>query len=166
MKPLRVYFAGAFARRTLLQDLAKDLCADGSIQSTARWLRAADDLPDDDRLSENERTTWALRNLADIGSSDVLVTLAEPPSSPYRRGGRHAEVGAALALLRPVFLWGTPEHVFHHHVLVSTFATREELLAAVRSFARQRLLPRLAARLPAAPAGGQLRPAHLGSPPP
>jgi len=165
MKPLRVYLAGAFARREVLRELARELEADGCVRSTARWL-AATSLPDDDDLSEEQRVAWALRNLADIGSSEIVVSLAEPPGSPHRRGGRHAEVGAALALQRPVFLWGAPEHVFHHHVLVSCLATREALIAAIRRYAHCRLPSDLAGRLPAALAGGQARPARIWSPPP
>lgn len=155
MKPLRVYFAGAFARRGELRDLVRELTAGGQVVSTASWLAPGTQLDDDAHLSEEVLAVWALRNLGDIGSSELLVALAERPESPHRRGGRHAEVGAALALQRPVYLWGAPEHVFHRHPLCWTYSDRTELVAAVLRYATCPAVRVERRWLPAPPAGGQ-----------
>jgi len=155
MKPLRVYFAGAFARRAGLQALAEELTSSGRVLSTASWLAPGTELDDDARLSEEDLAGWALRNLGDIGSSELLVALTEGPGSPHRRGGRHAEVGAALALQRPVYLWGAPEHVFHRHPLCWTYPDRTDLVAAVLRYATCPEVRVERRWLPAPPAGGQ-----------
>lgn len=59
--------------------------------------------------------------LVDIRNGDALIALTPaacltefgpPPMLPGNNGGRHAEVGAALVLGKPVYLVGQPENIF------------------------------------------------------
>jgi hypothetical protein len=51
----------------------------------------------------------------DVIMSDEVVCLS---GDAYSKGGRHSEVGAAIALGKRVWLIGPREQVFHYHPLV------------------------------------------------
>jgi hypothetical protein len=40
-------------------------------------------------------------------------------NGPSTRGGKHVELGAALAMDMPVYLIGPRSNIFHHHLLVT-----------------------------------------------
>jgi len=53
----------------------------------------------------------AMRDLADIREADIVIAFLGSDGS--QRGGRHFELGYAVALRRPVWLVGKIEHAFH-----------------------------------------------------
>jgi hypothetical protein len=54
----------------------------------------------------------AVQDVADIYACDVFVAFAD---GQYSRGGRHVELGVALALGKFVICVGPKEHLFHSH---------------------------------------------------
>jgi hypothetical protein len=105
---LAVYLSGRFA---LAPDLARaklQLEAVGLV-CTARWL---------DGDLGGARVMAAI-DFDDVKRSHALVAWADAPVefSPHKfaaRGGRHVEVGLALAWGIPVYVVGPRENVFHH----------------------------------------------------
>jgi nucleoside 2-deoxyribosyltransferase len=82
---------------------------------TSRWLDETN--PADTTMDAN--LPWAEmaeRCLADISNADSVIAFTEPSPSPRSRGGRHVELGYALATLKYVMIVGPRENVFCHIV--------------------------------------------------
>jgi hypothetical protein len=66
--------------------------------------------------SEYTDADWrylALLDQEDVLAADTLVCFTEPAEAGGN-GGRHVELGMALALGRRVIVIGRREHIFHH----------------------------------------------------
>lgn len=72
---------------------------------TSRWL---------DEQPGTPEYTAAQIDIDDIDASDVLVAFTEKPDIGYYTGGRHIEVGYAIARSIPVIVVGPRENVFYH----------------------------------------------------
>ena len=73
-----------------------------------------------------------------FGVPDVLVAFSERPlSRDDVRGGRHVELGVALAVGKPVVLVGKPEHVFHSHPGVVRVDCKTDMARALRALAER-----------------------------
>lgn len=125
---MRVYIAGPYEARPVLQLLARDLESVG-FTSTARWLGETHDINAGTigpaaALSDEQVTEHALGDFHDILSADVLVLVTAETAAKWMRnallavgsGGRHVETGYALARNLPVFVVGEAENVFHRGV--------------------------------------------------
>ena len=55
----------------------------------------------------------AVRDTDELASADVVVAFTERADSPYGRGGRHVEMGMALALGKHVICVGFQENIFY-----------------------------------------------------
>jgi hypothetical protein len=124
---LKIYLSAAWTRRPELQRYAEELRAMGH-EVTASWLSVAPDWTADDghRMQAPPATRAALiaRDLADVAGGAVFVAFAEPEGSPYVRGTRHGELGAALAWEKTVLLVGErEENLLHWHERVRQFGT-------------------------------------------
>lgn len=115
---LNVYIAAPFplkceavALKAVLEGLGHSV--------TSTWLRI-DDMPDTDAA--------ARLDLSDVARADVLLALNPFGWEVKGTGGRHAELGAALILDKPVVLLGVRSNVFHHHSNVEVAAHRAEAL--------------------------------------
>ncbi|HEU0073939.1 MAG TPA: hypothetical protein VFS30_07990 [Dehalococcoidia bacterium] len=105
-----VYFAARYSRRDELNAYRAELDALG-IEVTSRWLATEPRVH-----SEYSDADW--RELGQIDQEDVLaadtlVCFTEPDGAGGN-GGRHVELGMALALGRRVIVVGRREHIFHH----------------------------------------------------
>lgn len=141
----RVYLSARFGRRVELRRYRDELIALGHLV-TSDWIDAEDDAV----------TLWPLASngvIAAIADSTVLLAFTEEPAFPLdalhlintcavgaSRGGRHAEMGAALALqiasggldlawTPTIVLIGPREHILHHHPCVQQVETWAEALA-------------------------------------
>jgi hypothetical protein len=83
---------------------------------TSSWLDASDYGTDAARTPGNRRLN-ALACDADVVACDALVMIA----GDGLKGGRHVELGMALALGKCVYVLGEPENVFHWHPGVAVF---------------------------------------------
>jgi hypothetical protein len=133
--PLRVSLAAKFDRRAEMQAISKWLRSLGYVV-VSRW---PDSTKDDSSLTDAEAIEAALMDEHDIKYSDVLVAFAERRGTPGAdRGGRHAEVGGAIFLGKPVILVGVPEHVFHRHPLVTVVCSRTAMAQKLLALAEER----------------------------
>lgn len=110
-RPIKVYLAASWRRQARMRDWRAHLEAWAGAEVTARWI----DMPEAAMTDEAAQQAAAEVCLADVEAADILVCLAETPDEGYLTGGRHVEVGYALALGRPVHLVGAAENVFHFH---------------------------------------------------
>jgi len=126
-----VYLAAAYGRRHELRRYAEELWGAGFIV-TSSWIDSEDD--DDERLGTKERVAIAHRDLDDLRLARYVVAFTEGPSGPSR-GGRHVELGFALALGRRVIIVGPAENVYCD-LADAVFPTWQAALAHLREVAR------------------------------
>lgn len=123
----KVYVSAAFGRRKDVEVLCRQL-AHRSVSVVSTWHRDGSDLSESD---DRERMLAAARkDLDELRRADVYVVLAQPQQESMGRGGRHVELGAALAWEIPVVVLGGHENVFHS-LAVATFEDADALLGSV-----------------------------------
>jgi len=104
----------------------RDRLVAAGIAVTSRWLEAPA-VPDDAGAA-------AVMDLDDLARADEVIAYTETAAAGYLTGGRHVELGYAIAVGKPIWLVGPPENVFHHHPLVQHVDRVETVL---RVFARR-----------------------------
>lgn len=118
----KVYIAASFTRRKEAAALRRQLAAAHHLV-LSRWLDVESDDYDNTPMSKMQQ--YAAMDLEDLFKSEALVCLTGDKAS---RGGRHAEVGAALATGKRVILLGPREQIFHWHPCVRVVTRFKELL--------------------------------------
>jgi len=147
--PRRVYLAARYSRRAELCGYRTDLAACG-ITVTSRWLNGSHQLDnsgipitDDgerrfeagDPAVDHLRAHFAAEDFIDVLAADTVLAFTEPPRASASRGGRHVELGIALATGKHVVVIGPRENVFcwlpqvEHHDTWHDYATRAGLPA-------------------------------------
>jgi nucleoside 2-deoxyribosyltransferase len=125
---MKIYLASRYSRREELAGYAKRLEETGHHVVTARWLQGLHEA--DERTAAIElRQRFAYEDLADLDEADVLVAFTEEPYKIATRGGRHVELGYALAKGKLVVIVGPVENVFCS--LALQYDSFDELLAAM-----------------------------------
>lgn len=127
---MKVYIAAAYAARDLLRDNLVPILERLGHESTSGWLNGTRDITVGTIGASNDRPFEAVLASASsdfdqIDEADVvllltghaMLRLAETKGvfledSVLHTGGRHTEVGYALALDKPVVVAGPPENVF------------------------------------------------------
>lgn len=130
-----IYFAARFKRAEELRSLAAELEYTANVHITSSWLKGTDgDEKDHDNASDEEKQTYALRDLDDLARADTLVYFA--PAG--RHGGCHVELGIALGSGKTVLFVGEKENVFHWLPGIICLRNTDELASYVRArFPRQ-----------------------------
>ena len=122
---MRIYLAARFARIGEMRDRRDDLVKDGHLV-TAHWINDSRKDPDPfvrgraKRVEESSNTIpaddgreFAQTDWEDINRAHCLVAFTELTDSGPGRGGRHVELGLALALGKKVVVVGPRENIFH-----------------------------------------------------
>lgn len=119
---MRIYFAARYSRREELLGYRADLEAAGHVV-TSRWLAGAhqwDPLAAGIESPESaiesiplEAVRFALDDIEDVAAAEVLIAFTERPRANLAsRGGRHVELGMAIALSKTIVIVGPRENVF------------------------------------------------------
>ena len=109
---MKVYLAARFDRRDELREHRRHLKHAFNIDCTSRWLDNHG-LDEGFTYSSQRLALCASEDIEDIRAADVLVAFTETPDVGYTSGGRHVELGFALALGKPIIVVGSIENVFH-----------------------------------------------------
>lgn len=112
----KIYLAASFSRMDEMREHRTVLEADGHTV-VSRWLDETHGKhsvfwDQNDANTANACAAFAERDLADLENAEILVFFANDPLVPWVGGGRHVELGYALALNKEVYLIGEREHVF------------------------------------------------------
>ena len=101
--PMHVYIA---APNELLEDarLVRTKLKHAGIVVTSRWLNGLESLSD----------RCATMDLADVDAADVLLLLNPLNWERSGTGGRHVELGYALARQKKILIVGVRSNVFHY----------------------------------------------------
>ena len=148
---MRVYLAARYSRRMELCGYREQLRAVG-FDVQARWLDGKHQISDSGQPIGDSgeamveatggqgdegavlRARFALDDYEDSISADIHISFSEPPRSSPSRGGRHVELGIALARHIPVYVIGFRENIFHWLPQVRFFSTWGECLAMMERF--------------------------------
>lgn len=76
------------------------------IQVCSRWIEHHRYVP---------QMQAAIEDFEDIQKCDTLMFFSENPTVGYNSGGRHVELGIALALNKQIWVIGRRENVFHYY---------------------------------------------------
>jgi nucleoside 2-deoxyribosyltransferase len=115
-----IYLAASYSRRDELRQYAAMLEHQGH-RITSDWLDGHD-LPANATPAQTAtlNAEWARRDLQDIDQADMLVMFTGGDNR--KRGGRHVELGYALACQLDVMIVGESENIFHYIDRVWHFA--------------------------------------------
>lgn len=120
---MKVYLAARYSRREELCGYVEQLGPLG-YAVTSRWLHGANQTDDQGHIigAAGERAVesgsplsgeLAAHNVADVRRAEILIAFTEHPDAGGRaRGGRHVELGLALAWGKDVLVVGPRENVF------------------------------------------------------
>ena len=130
---MKVYLAARFSRLPELLVCAAELEAIG-ITVTSRWIRGGHEWvgTDDDVIPVDDLARFAREDLEDIEAADLIVCFTEAPRSGPARGGRHVEMGYALARGIPILTVGYRENVFYCLPEISFVLDWNDAVAFVR----------------------------------
>jgi hypothetical protein len=133
------YIAGRFDRRNEFVHAVRQL-EDLGITCTAKWIT---DEPDLANLPEGAQTSslveWALRDVEDVSAADTLITFTEDlmlydnVPSVWARGGRHVELGMALALGKRIVVIGPRENIFTYLPQVEVLSSFDEFISGEKA---------------------------------
>ena len=124
---MRIYIAASYPRKDEAIRLSTAL-SNKKNNIVSSWLFANEE---GYSINENKEDKikrmrkCAIRDLKEIKYCDMLVCFT---GDNLTHGGRHTELGAALALGKRVVIIGKEESVFHYHPYVIAYKTIEEFL--------------------------------------
>lgn len=101
---MKIYIAAPYPYLEEADAVAQHLRSKGHI-ITSRWLKTVSDLDN----------AGARMDLEDIDAADVFLALNPPGWANIGTGGRHVELGYALAKGKKIILAGERTNVFHYH---------------------------------------------------
>lgn len=99
------------------------------MQVTSRWLDG----------DAGEQSAWAQHDLDDVRAADVLLALNPEGWENAGTGGRHVELGYAIALGKKVVLVGERTNVFHHLKQIKVIDDTEDIGKQVKKHANATL---------------------------
>ena len=129
---MRIYLAARYSRRGELNQYANDLRSFGHTVD-ARWLLGNHENPANLEGNPVRDRVWALEDYEDVFRADLLIAFSEAPGGPGRKaGGRHVEMGLALAWGKEILVVGPRENVFHSMPIVLHYLTWEDAKPTLR----------------------------------
>lgn len=113
MQPTQIYLAARYTRLGEMQQWRITLESIGHVV-TSRWINGSHQIDDGQTIDAtiDEKIRFATEDVEDLTSAEVVIAFTEPPRSGHSRGGRHVELGMALALRKRVIVVGHRENVF------------------------------------------------------
>ena len=119
---MKVYIAAPYTCRAAAIAVMHVLEAAGHVV-TSRWLRETN--PNCDANAK--------KDLTDIDNADALLALNFKEWQDKGSGGRHVELGYALALGKRIVLYGPRTNIFHHLDSVTAVDSIGGVLSALAS---------------------------------
>jgi hypothetical protein len=130
---VKIYLAARYSRLPE-KGYAKALVALGHTV-TSRWILGGHDLGTHDPAdAAHALPLWASEDMEDLLAADLCLSFTEPPEAGLgrARGGRHVELGIALALGKRCLIVGYREHIFHWLACMELYPTWEACLARLQ----------------------------------
>lgn len=130
---MRVYLAADFARQAEIKRYADGLEAVGVVVTSSWLVEESEDAIPPGMLTAIGVTPHRARQCAvtdaeEIRSAEAFVQFT---TGEKARGGRHNELGIAIAYAKEIFIVGPSETVFHYHPLCKRYADWDTAYYAV-----------------------------------
>lgn len=112
---MNIYIAARYSKKHDAQTFAMLVrTAVPAINVVSRW-HSQDEADEGDEFTRDpvKGVPYARRDIEDVEACDALVLFSEDPLQGYPRGGRHVELGYALALGKVIVVIGQRENIFH-----------------------------------------------------
>ena len=103
---MKVYIAALYSTNDNAAAEAVRQLVEAGHESTAQWINGAEET--------RTQAEAAVMDLEDVDRADALILLALPIGTLYKGGGRHFEMGYAVARGKKVIVVGDYETVFCH----------------------------------------------------
>lgn len=134
--PKRTYLAARYDRRLEMIETVVPRLALVGLAVRATWLTGAHEQKVEiqrgfgDELPTAFLASCAAEDLRDIAIASVFVTFTEGPEVGRTSGGRHVELGYALARECRCIVIGPVENVFHHLEVIERHPDLDAFLSA------------------------------------
>ena len=124
----KIYLMARYSRHPEMQEVAHRFQRMGHA-ITSRWIwgehQASDAAIGTGTLGDFERRL-AQEDIADLSEADLCISFSDPLGTPMR-GGKHVELGMAIAWGKRIINVGNREHVFHALPQIMHVADHEKL---------------------------------------
>jgi hypothetical protein len=134
-----IYLASRYSRHPEMQTYAKDLERVGYVV-TSRWILGDHDIRAHGQSeADHYMPLWAAEDWQDLRAAEICLSFTEPPEQGQgrARGGRHVEMGIALALGKRCLIVGYRENIFHWLPQIEFYPTWPECLATLETQAQE-----------------------------
>lgn len=118
---MKIYIAAPWPTRSIAINVMGWLEAQGHYV-TSRWLKDVED-----QFALDQQHIYAQKSLADVREADLLLALNGIEWKDAGTGGRHVELGYAIALKKQIVLVGVRTNVFHYLDCVRVISRLEDL---------------------------------------
>lgn len=111
---IKAYIASRLSRKDEMQEIA-DRLRIVDIENISSWVTGAHDyvgVPDD-RIPVADQANFAQEDLREIRQADMFLVFTDKPGRGGSRGGKHVEMGFALAIGKPIVIIGPLENIFY-----------------------------------------------------
>lgn len=129
--PLKVYVASRWDDRDKAMEIKAQLEGAGLI-CTSTWLTPHDEQSMNALAAEGDMVSKArqraVKDCEDINAADVYLVYSPKESHRNGTGGKHVELGYALAQGKASVVIGDRENIFHYHPLVRRVDTVDQFL--------------------------------------
>lgn len=125
-----IYIAAASEERQAAKEMKARIEAAG-YTVTSRWI----ELENFSSADTKYLMSWAENDLLDVFKADMVVLLNPAEFKNKGTGGRHVEVGYALAYGKPVILCGEKSNIFHWHPNVHHLRYPNDIIDAIIEWA-------------------------------
>ncbi len=102
---MKIYIASLYSRREEMVGYS-DFLKDQGHEMTSRWVYGGEE--------GMSRAVAAEMDVYDVMAADCCLSFTLPLGTMYKGGGRHTELGIALALRKLCLIVGEREQIFHH----------------------------------------------------
>ena len=108
----RIYLAARYSRRIEMEQ-HKLIFEIMGFEVVSRWHRGSHEINDDESAFD-QNVKFAEEDLEDLKSADIVIHFTEVSRTNNGRGGRHVELGLALAYGKENHIIGPRENIFHY----------------------------------------------------
>jgi len=123
---MKIYLASRYQDHPLMREWEQKLNEYGHTV-TSRWIKGGHEIIAD-ASDDLQRKEFAKEDMQDIIRADAFICRSDPSFFRSGRGGRHVELGVAIAYRKLIILVGERENVFHWLNRVNVFPSFEEAL--------------------------------------
>lgn len=156
-KPVSVYLAGSFSRKTELAGYRAQFEQVG-LKVVSRWLdEPVEDMAHIDTVPADYSRITAIVDVDDLDDAAVLVLFSNGTGSFNKGGGRFVEMGYMMAQGKKCITVGEPETVFQFHPDHVCVPTVESAVNTILTWDMQRTLRHLNEQARQAIIGKELR---------